>query len=936
MMKKIIFLTLLSLFTWGTMTKAQQQNDPRTLNTRVADLLLKLPAKDSLQLKTYMEEIRSMGENGLVAMISMLSPIGEGDNSSLEYAIGGFSFYATQNGREDWREIGVKAYCQGLVNLNDRNNQAFIMAQLEKVGKEDAVLCLQDFLNDEALCDPAVRALSNIQSPQANEALLEALNEVQGNCRIPLVKALGKSQYQGAIAAITPLVEDQDRMLQKAALFALAQIADPASGAVLKKAAEKTGFTYEGTEATAAYLTYAGNLIKDGNQKQAARITKYLIKNADQDDQIQYRSAALNLWVTIQGEASVRDLMAALKSDNKEYRVMALNLASGYVDSMLPKWLKKLKSSNAEVQVEIIHMLANSRAKEALPHILKAIESHDRRVRLAAISAAADLGDEQIFDNLLFEMEKGGKDEVEAVKHALFILPGNSLVDKVAEAVPSMPADAQAALIAVLAHRGAHHHWKTVSPYLESSDPIVRMAAFEALKNVTSHENLPELFTLLKNSTKNEETINIQEAIIAVLPGIEGQSEAVDLVLNQMESVPSNKKVHFYKILASVGGRKSLESLSTAFWNGEGQTQKVALDALSSLSEHGVADELYRIFQEKDNEGHFDQAFNSYIRVISQSTYPEAQKLLLLRKSMKSAKTTSQKGQVLGEIGKINTYPALVFAGKFLGDSQLQKEAANSVSNIALSNKEFHGAIVRELLEQVQAIQGASAGYQKEFMRQHLDEMPSGEGFVSFEPFELSAEEKEEGFKVLFNGSQMDHWTGNTKGYIIENGNLVVRPEEGSGGNLFTKEEFGDFDFRFEFRLTPGANNGLGIRAPLEGGASYEGMEVQILDNTASIYKDLEPYQYHGSAYGILPAERGHLKPVGEWNYQEVIVKGPKIKVVLNGKVILDGDLTDARENGTMDGLEHPGIYREKGHIGFLGHGSEVWFRNIRVKDLNR
>ena len=137
------------------------------------------------------------------------------------------------------------------------------------------------------------------------------------------------------------------------------------------------------------------------------------------------------------------------------------------------------------------------------------------------------------------------------------------------------------------------------------------------------------------------------------------------------------------------------------------------------------------------------------------------------------------------------------------------------------------------------------------------------------------------------------------------------------------------------FQLTPGANNGLGIRSPLTGDAAYEGMELQILDNDAPVYKDLKVYQYHGSIYGTLPAKRGFLKPVGEWNYQEVIVRGPKIKVILNGSVILDADITNARQNGAADGLKHPGLLRDSGHIGFLGHGSPLQFRRIRIKDLS-
>ena len=173
-------------------------------------------------------------------------------------------------------------------------------------------------------------------------------------------------------------------------------------------------------------------------------------------------------------------------------------------------------------------------------------------------------------------------------------------------------------------------------------------------------------------------------------------------------------------------------------------------------------------------------------------------------------------------------------------------------------------------------------------------------------------------------------WVGDTAGYQVEGGEIICKP----GGNLYTADEFGDFHFKFEFKLTEGANNGLGIRAPLEGDAAYVGMEIQILDNTAARWADLKPYQYHGSIYGVVPAKREYLKPVGEWNSEEVIAKGKDIKVILNGTTIVDADISKAIEKGTPDGKEHPGLKNESGHIGFLGHGDVLEFRNIRIKAL--
>jgi len=198
----------------------------------------------------------------------------------------------------------------------------------------------------------------------------------------------------------------------------------------------------------------------------------------------------------------------------------------------------------------------------------------------------------------------------------------------------------------------------------------------------------------------------------------------------------------------------------------------------------------------------------------------------------------------------------------------------------------------------------------------------------------LNDQENADGFKLLFNGKDLTGWQGNTKGYVVRDGMIVVEPELG-GGNLYTADEYSDFIMRFEFKLTPGANNGLGIRTPMTGDAAYSGMELQILDNTADKYKNLQDYQYHGSVYGVVPAKRGYLKPVGDWNYQEVIAKGNQITVKLNGMTIVDADIEKASTPKTMDGKDHPGLKRDKGYIAFCGHGDKLAFRSLRIKPLD-
>lgn len=201
-------------------------------------------------------------------------------------------------------------------------------------------------------------------------------------------------------------------------------------------------------------------------------------------------------------------------------------------------------------------------------------------------------------------------------------------------------------------------------------------------------------------------------------------------------------------------------------------------------------------------------------------------------------------------------------------------------------------------------------------------------------PFVLPAEEKAQGYEVLFDGRDLSNWVGNKVDYVVEDQCIAIYPAKGGRGNLYTSKEYSDFIFKFEFQLTPASNNGLGIHAPLEGDAAYVGKELQILDDGHPAYAGIQPYQAHGSVYGIIAAKRGFLKPTGEWNQEEVEVKGDWIKITLNGMVIVDADMKKASENGTIDKHDHPGLNRHLGHIGFLGHGSVVRFRKIRIKSL--
>ncbi len=203
----------------------------------------------------------------------------------------------------------------------------------------------------------------------------------------------------------------------------------------------------------------------------------------------------------------------------------------------------------------------------------------------------------------------------------------------------------------------------------------------------------------------------------------------------------------------------------------------------------------------------------------------------------------------------------------------------------------------------------------------------------SDEANKILASHNTDGFKPFWDGKDFEGWGGPVDEYEVKDGAIVCRPHK--GGTIYNKTDLTDFVARVQFKLPPAGNNGLAIRYPGQGDTAYVGMcEVQVLDDTSPSYAKLDPRQYCGSVYGQVAAHRGYLHPLGDWNFYEVTVKGPKIKVELNGTVITDADVSKVTPDMFMHNSAHPGKDRPNGFFGFAGHNDPVAFREIFVKTL--
>lgn len=188
-----------------------------------------------------------------------------------------------------------------------------------------------------------------------------------------------------------------------------------------------------------------------------------------------------------------------------------------------------------------------------------------------------------------------------------------------------------------------------------------------------------------------------------------------------------------------------------------------------------------------------------------------------------------------------------------------------------------------------------------------------------------------EGFTPLFDGKTLKGWkaTGKAEVWAVEDG--VIACKGGGGGYLLTEKEYGDFEFRCEYRWEKkGGNSGVALRTPEKGDPAYAGMEVQLIDDEGWPGK-LADYQHTGSIYDVQPAKTAKNKPIGEWNAVVIVCKGRSVTIAQNGEELVKANLDDYKAKQDKN---HPGLGREKGHIGFQSYNIRVDFRNVSIKEL--
>lgn len=634
------------------------------------------------------------------------------------------------------------------------------------------------------------------------------------------------------------------------------------------------------------------------------------------------------------GDQAGDQVVKTLKTKDHALRMQALKFATDHNlanDALAQKVAKKYSSCKEEGRIDIINWLGDNGLGSQKPLLIKAIKKGGDPAE-AAIEALGRIGGDDAADILLAQI---GTDNDDEAQEALKSFKGD-LNEKVSKALAEAKTnDRKEALLELASNRHTKSVASQVLALCDSKDSDVAEEALKALPNVVTDKNAADVAAKLDKASQSQ----VKAYQTALRASVASQDAMTQYKTLSSEMKKASNQTRFYPVLATTGTEASVDELQ-GIW--EKQKSSEALEALKQCTNFKATIPLLKAAKTGD-----ESALAKYVSLVKQWETNTDSRSAKLVEALNIAKSNESKANVLNALATTPTRNAFIAAGKFLDDNAISYQAATAEKDILKKTKEdieydVVKANMNKAIDIYKAHGTADDGYAVDEIKKMLAEMQPSPIFT------LSDEEKKEGYEILFDGTNLDKWTGNKVGYIPINGCIYVTANYGNESNLYTVKEYQDFVFRFEFCFVrPGVNNGVGIRTPMGVDAAYYGMcESQILDHDDPIYAGLHEYQVHGSVYGVIPAKRIKHKPLGEWSTEEIRVVGDHITVTVNGEVIVDGDIRKACQGHnvapdgsdknpyTVDHRNHPGMFNKTGHIGFLGHGAGIKFRNVRVLDL--
>jgi len=902
-------------------------------NRIVQDLLAKSSGVNIQQEREFYDSLLQHGPNAIKTLCQLLQP--SGDDARQRTVLMGLAVYVNREGAENQRQLYCKVVCRSLKTIENKEIKVFLIELLQWAGKDECVETLSVFLTDERLCDPAVRALTEIGTNQAVDTLVGALAKQDTAKKQSIILSLGALRAEQAVGRIEPFLDSKDKALRQSAQWALATIGyEPLAGKLETEYKNAKG--YEKGVVGGNYLLLARRLAEKGTTDKSVKMCRKLLAKSAVRAPANIQAGALETLVTAVGAEAMSDLLAAAASDDRQIQAAAVSLVNKIEGTeVTKKWADMLQKADPGLAVRILRMLAERGDPSAMSDVLQAMKHSDSRVVVEAINTAAKLSPAEAIKPILTMLQRAEQaEQIAAGVDVLMRFPGEEALSAVVDSFDMMPPAARVKLIEGLANRHAKQYSKSVMAQMVDDDKSVRRAAMKAMKDLAGADDLPALVERMLSAQAKAEKMTVQRAVVAAAMQISDSQKRADYLLEVLSKAKDSDRVILLRTVGYIGGQKAMAVVVKSVQDSNPDIKDAAIRALADWPDATALDALIQIIKSEELKYQVI-ALRSGLKIMQNSSLPDKRKIRFAKQAIEAVKRTEEKRLIVGWLGQIKSLEALEMAGAYLDDEALQAEAALAAAKIALPDKgENNGLGGYETAQILKKVAGSLKNEKlKQQVLQYIETLPKSASVKKPVP---------EGFVVAFNGKDLSGWKGvllspydnpvkraaldadkraelqakadeNMRNHwSVQDGVLVF---DGKGFSLSTDEDYQDFEMFVDWKIGPHGDSGVYLRGS---------PQVQIWD----------PADRPEGSGGLFNNKKNPSKPlvcadnpIGQWNTFYIKMVGQRVTVDLNDKRVVE----DVVLENYWD-RKQP-IF-PAGPIELQCHGHKIWFDNIFIRRI--
>lgn len=888
---------------------------------KVDEWLRQLPASNQVESEKIFSEMLEAGSPVVYELGRRLAVPGEADDSLVRYAIDGLVTLSGKPGHESRKEsLAADLLKLAAVSRHDEIKK-FLLEEVQYVVSRKHLAQLALHLKNPGLTEYAVRAILRVKGPETEKVLIENLDRVLPEARLPLVQALGSLRSREAGPGLRLLATSADPAIRNAALSALAEIPDPAAETLLASIPILASHQ-ERRLALELYLRFVRRLAEEGHRARALAIAHRLTEILTARDEASLRCEALNIVAAISGEKSIPDIIKAIWSEEPSYRQHGLELARKYRwPGLLKELAENLDGLPPVNRAAVIEFMGGLDQEVKAETIAPYLDDPEQGVRLAAIRTLFKLKREEAVARLLTRLTNS-ENEARLILELVRTLKPEHYLGPIKENLSQFSDGIKIVVFQTLSELIGPDWKKEVLAASNSENPELKKAAVECLYQTVGSNDLAWLVDRYFSLQDPSLSPGYQKAIISALGKIQDSTVRQKTFLGIINKKTGKEQADLIRLLPQVGGAGSLDLVVRHLDDGSPEIRAAAVAALGSWPDFEASSHLVNLIKKSDNRTFRYLAFQGLARLMKDAATDREIKFRVLDELRSLAIYPDEKNFLLTAWASVRDERSLKEIAAFFTDENLRERAALLACRLArpvAGEKGLSGFETIMILKR--ALTLLKDDLEIEETEMYLDRLL-----------------RPEGFQPLFNRKDLQGWKGLVADPVqrarmtpeelqaaqqkadedmrqhwkVVAGELVF---DGRGHSLCTAKDYCDFELFVDWKIEPGGDSGIYLRGS---------PQVQIWD----------PAQWREGSGGLYNNQKNPNKPlkradnpVGSWNTFYIKMIDERVTVYLNGELVVD--------NVVMENYwerDKP-IYR-CGQIELQAHNTPLYFKNIYVREI--